>query len=265
MNKLSKLISAFLFVCVLTAFANPLESMAADGAKNYEVSITPYAWLTSIDGTVGARGRRVDVDADFFSDIQEHINIAGMLSIEALFDNKFGLMTNFVYADLGEDKVAHGIRVNGDVTIFMTEVTPFYRVASVPLGQDQSILLNVDVLAGARTWSIDFDLAVDTPNMGSFRTSRSRSWVDPIVATRADFILNDRWNITLRGGLGGGINDTNSSWDASAIVGYKLWDNGALMLGYRSVSVNRREGSGESRFIFDTTVSGPMIGFRYTF
>ena len=238
------------------------EAPNTENDKKSQFYIAPYVWLKGISGTVGARGRSTEVDASF-SDLRDHIESAGMIAVEALFQNKFGITANLSFANLGDQASHNGISLSGGTDLLVSDVALFYRVGSFPLNQTGSFM-NLDILAGLRYWDVGLELNLDTPYLGSHRISRSRDWVDPFVGARAQFHLNDRWSFILQGGIGGG-GDTSRTWDASARVGCRIGGNSTLLLGYRAVSVDRREGSGTDRFIFDTTLSGPLIGLVFVF
>jgi hypothetical protein len=52
---------------------------AAPSAPSWNVTVTPYAWLTSLNGSQTVRGRTVDVDETFFDIVHDTIGKGGQL------------------------------------------------------------------------------------------------------------------------------------------------------------------------------------------
>ena len=249
---------AALFV-ILTAPAAQAET--AD--RDLQVTLAPYAWLTGFNGTVGVRGAQATVNASF-ADLSKYLNIAGMLHADILYRDTFGLLGEINYAQLGAQSSGGRASLDGQMGLFLSDIAAFYRVGTAALGKDGACPTSLDILAGARIWSLSMRL-----NSESFFTSRSiyknKSWVDPVVGARVGMRLSDKWEIALRGGVGGFGISSALTWDAMALLGYSFWDHGTLYLGYRAVGANHTEGSGKDYFKFDAMLNGPILAFAFTF
>ena len=256
-------VGIIVFVLILSASAALARTPQQQARGDFQWTVIPYAWLTGLSGTVGARGYQTTVDCSF-ADLSKYLNIGAMAHIEMLYQDRVGLFTDINYSLLGDQASGKRISLDGKTSLFLTDVAAFYRVGTVPLGQNQTSSMTFDVLAGARIWSLALKLDGDRPR-GGRDIFEQRTWADPIVGARTEFRLTDAWLLSLRGGIGGFSVSSALTWDATALVGYTFWEHGTLLAGYRAVGVNYNTGSGKSAFKFDATLNGPIIGLAFTF
>lgn len=221
--------------------------------------VTPFAWFVGMNGTIGARGRTTEVDFSF-SDVRDYVDFAGMLAFEIVFNNTNGILADINLIELGKQRPIGGVTLEGNTQILLSDIAAFHRFHSAPFGEKKTSVMNLDFVAGVRIWDIDVGLYLDTPLMGSHSISKNRSWVDPFAGLRAQFLMNERLRFTLQGGVG-----TSSAWDASAHIAWRMGRNSSLLLGYRALGVDRREGEGNEQFVFDTKIQGPMLGLTFEF
>ncbi len=252
-----------LFLCL--AFANmvlaaEVETDESTDSGKAKFFIAPYGWLMGMNATVGAKGYTTKVDSSF-SDGFDKVDFAGMLAMEAVWHNRYGIMANLNLVQLKDQGAYHGIELNGGTDIFFGSAALFYRVISQPLKRHPSAYANFDLIAGINYWDVGLDLTVDIPTQNTLRVSKSANWVDPIVGARMQIRFNDDWTFVLQGHVGKG-GDTESTWDAAARFGYRIGNGTSLAIGYRAVNVNRRESNG---FVFNSTLHGPVIGLVFTF
>jgi len=240
----------------LTVFAQlPADPDAID-SDNWQFRVTPYAWGAGLDGTVGKFGRRAEIDKSF-GDVMHDLDFGVMVGFEAR-RGRVGLLADFMHVRVSEsDRFSPPglpFQVKGSVTARTTTglLAANYRVAAEDWGY-------VDVLGGARYWSLSTDVKLGAPL--NLRGRDSESWTDPVVGVRGLYHLGPRtyamgW--AMAGGFGVG---SRSSSDLMAALGYKLNDQAALLFAYRRLAVNYRD----SGFVFDTTLHGPAIGLDYRF
>lgn len=132
--------------------------------------IEPYGWLTSLDGTLGARGLTTDVDIPFFNEILDHLDMAAALQLEVRY-NRWGLLLDGFYADLGGGGNPPGpfySDANVDIQQGLVEVALAYRVVEGKYGF-------VDLFAGARYNNIDLDITASLDRAGIENLSDSAS------------------------------------------------------------------------------------------
>lgn len=264
MKSLNKSIAALIFAGLIMALSS-VPARAEEGA-DLKVFITPYAWLMSVKGDVGARGYTARVDAPFTT-LTKHVNFAGMLAVDLVAYDKFGFTGNINAALLGGQSSHKGISLDSESGMILSDAALFYRLGRTPLGDDDSHYIIWDVYAGARIWDLRAKLDISHP-YGSFKVSQHETWADPIVGAKAWLRFADDWSLELRGDIGGwGKNDTGSklTWGASSILAYSLWDNGNLMFGYRAVGVDYKHGSGSNEFEADAILHGPILGLSIRF
>lgn len=255
---------ALLALCIVLAAATGTARAAARNDQgDFRWAVIPYAWLTGLNGTIGAKGYDTKVSAPFVN-LAKYLDIGAMVHLEGLYRERVGLFTDFNYSLLGDEASGKRISLDGKTSLLLTDIAAFYRFGAFPLGQAGGADMTFDLLAGARIWSLSLLLDGDRAR-GGRNLFENRSWVDPIVGARAEFHFARSWLLSLRGGLGGFSVSSALTWDATATVGYTLWEHGTLLLGYRAVGVNHDEGSGKSAFKFDATLSGPILGLAFTF
>ena len=119
---------------------------------------------------------------------------------------------------------------------------------------------NLDVVAGARLWSVSntLDFAVV---FGGQSFDDSATWVDPVVGLKGRANLSPNFYVTgwaLTGGFGV---SSDFMWDAMASVGYEFNDTFSMTAGYRALSVDYHNNG----FVYDVVQSGPIFGFVFKF
>lgn len=258
---LVKLLFAIVFIC----FANVAQAQMAQDKNlgDFRWTIAPYAWLTGISGTVGAKGYDANINVSF-ADLSKYLNLGAMVHAEVLYQERFGLFSDFNYSLLSDQTSSKRASLDAKMSLVLSDVVAFYRVGTIPLGKAQTSSMDFDLLGGARIWNLAVKLDAER-DRGGRNVFAQKTWADPIVGARATFHLTDAWIMSLRGGIGGFSVSSALTWDTTALIGYTFWEHGTLLAGYRAVGVNYSEGSGKSAFKFDATLSGPILGVAFTF
>lgn len=167
--------------------AGPVMEIAPP-SSGWEFRAEPYGWLTSVDGTMGARGFTTGVEANFFEDVVDHLKMAAALQWEARH-GRWGIIADGFYAELGFSGETPGPlheSVSVDYQQFFGELAVAYRVYEDPC-------LFVDVYAGFRYTGLSLDLeARESPqDIASFSGDVSERIVEGVVA-RAKAIVEPR-------------------------------------------------------------------------
>jgi hypothetical protein len=91
----------------------------------------------------------------------------------------------------------------------------------------------------------------------------SNWWIDPIVGVRLGANLTERLGVVLNGNVGGfGVGSASQwSWEALAVLTWRLGEHWTAAAGYRGLGVDRR--NGELRI--DVIMHGPILGMIYRF
>ncbi|RAH97246.1 hypothetical protein DLJ53_28985 [Acuticoccus sediminis] len=217
--------------------------------KRWSVTAGVYLWGAGLDGKVGVGGYGpADVNLSF-GDILEDLDIAVMAASEIRYD-RFGLFTDLFYTKTSSSaSVLDGyVDVSVGTSIFAGTAMAEYRV----LQQDQSSL---DVMAGARVWSVKADLDLRAVDGRTFDLKDTETWVDPMIGAKGR--LKGSWPMYLTGwGMIGGFGvGSDIDWDVLAAVGYEFNKHVSLLAGYRAVGVDYSDDGYE----FDTILHGPVV------
>ena len=86
--------------CAGPEIADPI-SIPATADSLWEFRVEPYGWLTGLDGSTTVGGITTDIDAPFFNDILDNLKMAAALQFEARYNQKWGIVVDGFYADLG--------------------------------------------------------------------------------------------------------------------------------------------------------------------
>lgn len=236
-----------------------LPGVVSDDA-GWTFSIAPYFWGASLRGDVGVRGRQ-PFDADVpFSDLFDNLRFGGMIVGEA-HNGTWGVFADLIYLDIQVDKALTrtiaGVPVSLSGSLETTSITATlmgeYRVLAEPTA-------TLDLMAGARLWSVDneLDLALSAggPTLAAFSGSDAQTWVDPMLGVKGRADLSPSWHLTGWALIGGFGAASDFSWDVLGAIGYQWTQSLSIAGGYRAVGVDYR-GDG---FTFDVIEHGPIIG-----
>ena len=265
-------------IVVLIAALNALTVAAEEkpAESGWEFSVAPYLWAISMDGSVTVRGFEADVDASF-NDLLDEMNFGFMLAYEARKDH-WGLWGNTIYSNLGNSDVdgpAGFAEIDPTVTAFWQELGGFYRMGTWELtdsSNKKTPSVTVDTFLGVRYTYLDtkIDFKFDGP-FRSFRRNvdEDKSWWEPLIGARTIWDLNERWVFTLAGDMGGAAFGSDFAWSTSGLIGYQFnlfgEDNARFFAGYRALSQDYTDGSGNDKFEWDVTLHGPILGLGIRF
>ena len=271
-------------VLALSAFVLPAQAQTVPRAEpGWQFSITPYAWVPSIDGTLRYQlpaqtgGGSADVAKDSFS-VLEALNFAAMIAAEARYQ-RYSVLTDFIYLDLGgagsklrsvdfAGSGGGGVAANldrgtesslsgslwtlmGGYTVTQgnwghADVTGGFRLFS--LSAETNLRLSGDVTAPGGTASLN----------RTARLSDSATLFDGIVGLRGRFVIGNGFFAPYAFDIGTG--SSSLTWQASAGLGYQMnW--GSVALGWRHLSY---EQSG-NHLVQDLSFSGAFLAVNFTF
>lgn len=265
-----------------------VESAAA--RSDWTFAFTTYGWLPWISGDLTVKGRSFDVDisAGQVIDALDWSGIPAWFSYAEARNGRVSLFNDIVYSKLSGsgDFAKSG---PGGLATLSGNVKADYEQAIIEVGAAYEILSGVspglgsaafDVLAGGRYWNQETTVAANTeisapldalPIIGGRRVARSGSvdWVDPFIGARLRQQLAPGQNLTLRGDIGGFDVGSEFTWQVLATYDFQLCvtDRYTLdgYLGYRALSVDYSQGSGNNRYEFDALMQGPVMGVTMRF
>ena len=223
-------------------------TVSAQESDGWKFRITPYLWMLSLDGTTAVLGQDVEVDASF-GDILDQLNIALSANME-LSKGQFFVVFDPMYAQLEMDFAGPG-PVGGTLEVDLL-------IADLNVGY--SVNENFGVYAGARYYDQDISI---TPNMLP-QVSLGDDWTDLILGFRVQTSMSDKWSFAgkMDAAIGG---DSDSALYVQAVLLRHFGRNMHLDLGWRYYDVDYESGSGVTRFKWDVTHTGPVVGFSWEF
>src|SRR5262245_54578093 len=149
MMRKSALTALFLGTSISIASAAELLP-PAEPENEWTFTVVPYIWFAGLNGDVAAFGSP-EVDADIsFSEVLDHLDMGLMGAAEARY-GRFSLATDLLWAKLSDNQntplgiLAHDVDLTAEALIFTGAGA--YSLIYEEGG-------NLDVLAGARLWSI---------------------------------------------------------------------------------------------------------------
>jgi hypothetical protein len=152
--------------------------------------------------------------------------------------------------------------------VSLAELGGTYRVHAwgVPKAKEKNPLnptkpWTLDLLAGGRWTSVDLDLKVLDIPVGK----TSESWIDPFFGVLIDGVLSEKWSLSMRGDIGGFGVGSDFSWNAYAILGYRINRRLSLVGGYKALRQDFEQGSGTHKTKWDATLHGPILGLTIHF
>jgi hypothetical protein len=236
----------------MAGLVSPL-AHAAD-PEGWEWIVAPYVWAVSFDTDLE---RTQPPEGGFssdsaFEDVLDKLDGVFEIHLEGQQD-QWGMFADFTYLGLADASDHPRFQTESDLDARLFELAGVWSPAE---GRYQGL----DVFAGLRYIDVDMTVRFDpvNPLFNTTTYDDRQSFNDFMVGARYSWALSDRWGMTVRGD--GSFGDTEGTWNASAVVNYRM-THGALLIGYRYLSVELESGGTST----DLTLDGPMIGYGFTF
>lgn len=238
---------------------------AAAADDKWEFEVTPYFLAASLDGTVGVKGVKTDIDASF-SDIWDHLD-AGFM---ALFTARrgplrFGFET--VYFKLSDDSSRYvsgpfgKVRASGAMDVesemYIYQATAGYRV------YDKGTKVNM--LGAVRYTDLEADLDIKRAGLGivfpdgSLSKSGDKGWADLVVGASVQHPVSNGVDLVGYADVGGGGSDLTYQFILGADWEFKK--DYIARAGYRQIYWDYEDGG----FTWDMTASGAYLGLGIRF
>lgn len=235
---------------------------------------TTYGWIPWISGDMTIKGRSFDVEADP-SAILGHLDwstIPAWMSYAEARNGPIGLFNDIVYANVSNSRDFQK-ELPGKLPSLAGGVSTDYELVIVEFGGAYELWSGMnsavgapaafDLVAGGRYWHQSVTAAASLDRFDAVR-SGSVDWVDPFVGGRFRQQLGQNDSFVLSADAGGFGAGSNASWQVRATYNWQLPVMCNLLLdgyvGYRALSVDYSQGSGNTLFKQDLLIQGPVIG-----
>lgn len=265
----------------------------APGPTGWQFQFTPYGWLPWVEGDAVVRGRSFAVSENP-AQVLESLDFAWMSYMQAR-RGAVTLFSDVIYADVTNDgsfvsskafspHVAGtlGAVLSSNYSYWIVEAGGMYETNRWSFGNNYGGETDtwLEILAGGRYWHQELDINValaGTLNVDglvvSGATALARSggvhWIDPFMGMRLHYKPTLADEFTVRGDIGGFGIGSQFTWHVLATYNAYLGTHSGIIfdgyLGYKALSVDYDEGVGISRYEFDTTQHGPVIGITGKF
>ena len=243
------------------ADATAVQSSEADARaddEDWQFATLTYVWLAGAKGDIDVIGPAQPVGLDLtIKDTIDALKFAFMGAAEARHDRLifFGDLM-FVHLGGSNDITIREVDLlEGELDSRTVAVTALggYRVA-----EKQPAI--VDVFGGARLNIVENNVELTGP-VRSLEGKISETWLDPVVAARANIPLGGKFGLELYGDIGGFGIGSDLTWQGLAAVQYRISRKIHLAGGWRYFKVNYDKGD----FLYDVAQSGPIFGVRFQF
>lgn len=250
------------------------EQEVVEQARNWALQITPYIWAASLKGHISPfqRGPTIGIEKSF-SDVLDDLNFGGFINIRGRYE-RFIFSGDIMYVNTSDSHsmgplpsfTIPGVGVipaggNADAVVdskqFTATAMAGYRIVDAPQ-------LTLDALGGVRFWYISNDVTIDGSlgqNSGSASYGESFNWADPLLGLRAFLSLTDKLSIQVQADIGGFGAGSDFTWSAMATANYRVTEHLSASLGYKVLDVDYNHGG----HVYDTRLSGPVLGVTYRF
>ncbi|CAH2402991.1 hypothetical protein [Mesorhizobium ventifaucium] len=228
--------------------------------SEWTFSVAPYFWGAGLQGDVGLFGREpVDIDMSF-GDIFDNLRFGGMVVAEAT-NGTWGLVADIIYVKIEDDESV--TRTVGGIPLTLAGSVETSSLTATFMGEYRAIAqptATLDLMAGARIWSVDNDielsLAAGGPPLAAFSGSDGSTWVDPVIGLKGRYDINASWYLTGWGIIGGFGAGSDITWDVLGGVGYQWNERFSFVAGYRALGVDYEDDG----FVYDVIQHGPILG-----
>jgi hypothetical protein len=232
-------------------------------------TIAPYLWASDVAMDVSVNGDPALGGDVAFKDLLDKVDTVFMGHFEVSSDT-FGAFFDAIYLDLSDSKVINlgpGGPILGDIPadiglkMKIYELGGFYRMGSGDVGS-----VAFDIIGGVRLIDVNqsFDLVLPAPG-GPVSETIDESETDVFVGGRLVGKFSEKWHYKLRADYAGG--GTEGTINGLAALGYSFGQTGlfSLDLGYRYLNIELKNEDAGDTVETEITMSGPVLGFIFTF
>lgn len=224
--------------------------------EGWRFRLTPYAWAAGVTGDFAQFGLPSVSVNNSFSDVLENLDMGAMTAFEA-WNGRYGIFADFMHVRLSGSGTIQGVLPSAiPVGASATSTTGMLAAQFRWLDEESGYL---DLMTGLRHWSLKTELSAGAPLNVS--VSDSVRWNDPVVGVKGLRWISEKIYATGWAMIGTTTGGSDTLIDLMAGLGYQINNSTAVILAYRHLTVDYREGA----FIYDSTQAGFGIGLDYRF
>ncbi|PKH06136.1 hypothetical protein [Moritella sp. Urea-trap-13] len=229
-------------------------------ASEWSGSASLYFWLPSIDASGnlnvppndGSGEDPLPVDPN---QVLDSLDLALMGSFEVRYD-KYLFLTDIAYLDMSNTKSVNILNTSREMELGFEGWQSSYYGGYAVVGSDE---LTVDIIAGLRYFSMEFEVEVDRNNIVK---QRKRTFyeglLDGVIGLKGQYNITNQWFIPYHADVGTGNSDL--TYQLIGGVGYGGgW--GDVELTYRHLAWHLKDNSILNTF----SLSGFSIAYGYNF
>jgi hypothetical protein len=217
--------------------------------KALTIEISPYLWLTNIDGSVTVGDQTADFEASF-GDLVDVVDLAAAVMGSISYDRWVGFSQADYYSLNPEFTAQDGRSGELNSSAFLLTGTGGYRIDGFSEGS------TIDLLSGVRYFRIHNKVSI----AGAEMADTTSNLVDAIVMVRSSFPLNfisEKLHFTPMFSVGAGESDL--VWEAQPQLHYQFGYQLSGFFGYRRLQYDFSENGadldlGFQGFLFGLTV-----------
>lgn len=229
----------------------------AESLPEWEFRITPYVWMSGLDGKVGAFPGTPPADVNLkFSDIVDDLDFASMVMASAR-KGPLVLFLDSTFVSTSTNAPLGGAIFNSAGIKSKTATLAFAAGGTI----SETSKGSVEAYAGARAWWLENEFTLRPVAGGAVARKEKASWIDPLIGITGRYRASDRWSLfgTLEvGGFGVGA---DIEWSVMAGATYNVSERFGLSFGWRHLAVDYSEAG----ILFDIQQSGPVLGATFQF
>lgn len=256
-KSLKTCLSAALLSLGLAAGARAADLPPVPDTSDWKFTVALYGWGASLSGDVGVFGlppQEIDLP---LSDIIQSLDFAFMGLAEAR-NGRFMMGIDATYTNVSKTvKTPFGVladEIEATNTALMLTGLAGYGVIDSDMGR-------LDLVAGARLWSVNNDFDAKGGIFGGRSWSDGATWVDPLVGAKLRVDVLPQVYVASWAMIGGFGVGSDLMWDLMAGAGYEFNDTFSLFAGYRATKVDYSSDG----FVYDVVEQGPVAALVFKF
>jgi len=222
--------------------------------------VIPYFWFSEGDSTVKVNGSNGENFEGSLGDIFDFTDYSLSARVE-VWMRRWGLTFDFLSSSLWDEaQVDSTTRANLNAKLFFADVGGSYLLGQLPLAGETERELSLELMGGGRFVNMNTDLEF----VPGGTQKNNQNWVEPFGGLRTYFRFAERWDLMVRGDVGGfGIGSGSElTWNFVTDLSFYLDGGISLFLGYRILDLETKNESGANQSEFNGRLSGPTLGIK---